>query len=270
MARFLSLLVVLLLVTVEVMLSRVGSGSEISFQLWPTTMQLGVPAAVALAVTFVFGLWSMLAGALLLRHLPTPVDWAALAALFLAGILLIAAARGDTALLRAVLVAGLGLAAIVAVWYVLQNANLPQQILPWARIGSIAIVILLVASALLGDTVLVRAGLALGFAGAALAAAYHTFIELRRGRPLETESRFGGLGGGLGGWRISSTASLLLLTVVLTGAAVTLATYSSSKSSDAVPPREATSNAAPRPSATAPEKKGEDHPGAAATTGKGP
>jgi hypothetical protein len=125
---------------------------------------------------------------------------------------------------------------------------------------------LLVASALLGDTVLVRAGLALGFAGAALAAAYHTFIELRRGRPLETESRFGGLGG----WRISSTASLLLLTVVLTGAAVTLATYSSSKSSDAVPPREAASNAAPRPSATAPEKKGEDHPGAAATTGKGP
>jgi hypothetical protein len=269
MATFLSLLVVLLLVTVEVMLSKVGVGNEISFRLWPTTVQLALPAAVALAVAFAFGLWSMLAGGLALRHLRGPVDWTALAALFLAGILLVAAARGDPALLRAVLVVGLGLGAIVAIWYVLQNAGLSQQTLHWARLGGITIVILLAASALLGDTVLVRAALALGFATAALATAYYTFVELRGGSRLETESRFGGLGGGLGGWRISSAASLLVLTVVLTGAAVTLATYNASRSGNAVSPREEASAGPSRASTTAPAKKGADHPGAAVPVEQG-
>ena len=257
MPRFLIFLVVLLLVVVEVMLSGIGAGSDISLQLWPTTTQLALPAALALAVAFAFGLWSMLAGLLLVRNMPSPTGWLALAAVFLAGVMLIAVARGDAVVLRSVAIAGLGLATMAVVWDVLRTAGLPAQILPAARIGGVGAVALLAASALLGDTILLRAALALGFAAGALGSAYYVFRELRGGRALETESRFGGLGGGLGGWRISTTASLLLLTVVLTGAAVTLATYNAPRPGTTPSPREETAAGAPQPTAAAPEKKRE-------------
>ena len=186
MPRFLIFLVVLLLVVVEVMLSRIGAGSDLSLQLWPTTTQLALPAALALAVAFAFGLWSMLAGLLLVRNMPSPTGWLALAAVFLAGVMLIAVARGDAVVLRSVAIAGLGLATMAVVWDVLRTAGLPAQILPAARIGGVGVVALLAASALLGDTILLRAALALGFAAGALGSAYYVFRELRGGRALET------------------------------------------------------------------------------------
>jgi hypothetical protein len=82
---------------------------------------------------------------------------------------------------------------------------------------------LVFASALLDDMMPIRAGVALGFAIAAMTAAYHTLVLLRGGRPLEGESRFGGLGGGIGGWRLSSTGSLMLLTMIFAAAAAVVA-----------------------------------------------
>jgi hypothetical protein len=42
---------------------------------------------------------------------------------------------------------------------------------------------------------------------------------MERGDPVELGSHWGGLGGGLGGWRVSSAGCLLLLTLVLAGTA---------------------------------------------------
>ena len=254
MARFLTFLVVVLLVVVEVMLSKLGTGTEIALQLWPTAVQISIPAALALAIAFALGLWSMLAGAALSRNLPSPAGWLVPAAVFLGGLMLIAAARGDMPLIRGVSVAGLGLAAAVAVCYALANTGLPRATLPSAQIGGVGVIALLAASALLADTILLRVALAVCFAVAALGVAYYTFTEFRAGHLVETESRFGGLGGGLGGWRISSAACLLLLTVVLTGAAVALATYSTNPGTT-TRARDETPPGASRPAPSAADKK---------------
>jgi hypothetical protein len=261
-ARFLTFLVVLLLVILEVVLSNVGLGTDISLRLWPTAVQVSVPAALALAIAFAFGLWSMLTGAVLARDLPSPAGWLVLAGVFLAGLVLIAIARGDAPLIRAASITGLGLAAAVAVCYALPNTGLPRASLPAAQIGSVGATAVLAASALLGDTIVLRVALALCFASAALWVAYYAFTELRAGHPIETESRFGGLGGGLGGWRISSAAGLLLLTAVLTGAAVALATYNpksgTTNSGATSPTREDASGSASRLAPSTPDKKEEE------------
>jgi hypothetical protein len=264
-ARFLTFLVVLLLlVNLEVTLSKVGMGTDISVQLWPTALQMSVSAALALTIAFALGLLSMLAGVALARGLPSPAGWLVLAAVFLAGLALIAVARGDAVLIRTVSAAGLSLAAAVAVYYALPHAGLPSATLPAAQIGSVGAIAVLAASALLGDTLLLRVALALSFAAGALGVAHYTFTELRAGHAVETESRFGGLGGGLGGWRISSAAGLLLLTAVLAGAAVALATYNpksgDTSSGTTSSPREGASSGASQPASSNPGKKEEEHP----------
>jgi hypothetical protein len=141
--------------------------------------------------------------------------------------------------------------------------------LPAAQIGSVAAIALLAASALLGDTLLVRVALALCFAAAALAVAYYAYTELRAGHAVETESRFGGLGGGLGGWRLSSAAGLLLLTALLAGAPVALATYNpksgDTSSGTTSSPREGASSGASQPALSNPDKKEEERPAPAPT-----
>jgi len=266
MARFLTFLVVLLLVILEVVLSKFGIGTDISLQFWPTAVQASVPAALALAVAFAFGLWLMLAGIALARDLPSPAGWLVLAGIFLAGLVLIAAARGDAPLIRAVSVAALGFAAAVAVCYTLPNTGLPRVMLSAAQIGGVGVVALLAASAVLGDTILLRAGPRIVFCrGSAVGCVPH-FNELRAGRLVESESRFSGLGGGLGGWRISSAAALLLLTVVLTGAAVALATYY--PKSETIPPnRETAAAGASRPAPGTSDKKEENPTWAPAAKG---
>jgi len=85
------------------------------------------------------------------------------------------------------------------------------------------LIVLLLATALLGSTILLRAALLLAFAVAGVIAALWAMALVRVGTPIELRARYGGLGGGQGGWRLSQPASLLLIATVLLGAAVGLA-----------------------------------------------
>jgi hypothetical protein len=92
---------------------------------------------------------------------------------------------------------------------------------PPAVIGLLTV--LLLASVLLGSTILLRAALVLAFAAAGVIAALRAMTLVRVGTPIELRARYGGFGGGRGGWRLSQPASLLLIATVLLGAAVGLA-----------------------------------------------
>jgi hypothetical protein len=85
------------------------------------------------------------------------------------------------------------------------------------------IIVLLLASVLLGSTILVRTALVLTFAAAGIVAALRAITMVGVGIPIELRARYGGLGGGQGGWRLSRPASLLLIAAILLGAAVGLA-----------------------------------------------
>jgi hypothetical protein len=80
--------------------------------------------------------------------------------------------------------------------------------------------LLLVAAAFFHELALSRIAVLIVLGPAALLAATRTIELLGRGDAVELQSRWGGLGGGLGGWRLSPAASLLLLTLFLAGAAV--------------------------------------------------
>jgi len=88
-------------------------------------------------------------------------------------------------------------------------------------IGSAILAGLLLASAL-GHISLPRALVLAAFLIAAIVAAIHAMDASAR-EPVELRSNWGGLGGGLGGWRLSRPAVLLLLALALAGAAVAAA-----------------------------------------------
>lgn len=69
----------------------------------------------------------------------------------------------------------------------------------------------------------IRAAIPLLFALAAVRLFWSFLAELRKGDQLQIVSHWGGLGGGLGGWRISNTVALLLGAFLFTGASVYLA-----------------------------------------------
>src|SRR5438552_3359780 len=85
------------------------------------------------------------------------------------------------------------------------------------------LVVLLLATVLLGSTMLLRAALVLAFAAAGVVAALRAMALVRVGTPIELRARYGGLGGGRGGWRLSQPASLLLIAAILLAPAVGLA-----------------------------------------------
>ncbi len=70
-------------------------------------------------------------------------------------------------------------------------------------------------SIVLASGLLLFGSLTLCFAG-------YTAIALAEGRPFQVESHWGGLGGGLGGWRISQPIILLVLTITFSGSAATV------------------------------------------------
>ncbi len=88
-------------------------------------------------------------------------------------------------------------------------------------IGAVLVAGLLLATAL-GHISLPRALVLATFLIAAIVAAIHA-IEATAQEPVELRSTWGGLGGGLGGWRLSRPAVLLLLALAMAGAAVAAA-----------------------------------------------
>jgi hypothetical protein len=65
------------------------------------------------------------------------------------------------------------------------------------------------------------AGAILAAAGALIALS-RVFRLIEDGGPIEIESNWGGLGGGLGGWRLSAAAALVLVTLAFAGGAFAL------------------------------------------------
>jgi hypothetical protein len=68
-----------------------------------------------------------------------------------------------------------------------------------------------------------RASLIVILGGVALVTAAAALERFRKGEDVELESNWGGLGGGLGGWRVSSVACLSLMAVIFAASAVVTA-----------------------------------------------
>ena len=82
----------------------------------------------------------------------------------------------------------------------------------------IAVGILLIAGVLDGEVQPMRAALMLLLGGGALFTILVVVDRLAAGSEVEVSSHWGGLGGSLGGWRISQTAILLILALLLVSA----------------------------------------------------
>jgi hypothetical protein len=74
---------------------------------------------------------------------------------------------------------------------------------------------------------------------------WHAALRLSRNESVGFDSHWGGLGGGIGGWRISSATVLVLVALILSGACLTLAVYE---------PQDMANNH-PQPATNAPAKK---------------
>lgn len=105
-----------------------------------------------------------------------------------------------------------------------ENGDLhPLTVSPVRETGIAILLSLFAAIAVaLGHLSLPRALVLVGLLTTAVAIAIRAVAALERD-PVELRSSWGGLGGGLGGWRLSRSAVLLLLTLALIGAAATAA-----------------------------------------------
>lgn len=91
---------------------------------------------------------------------------------------------------------------------------------PWREIVIFAALLLVsLLACLAGHLSVPRAVLLSAFATAAIGAAIHA-VQALEAEPFEMQSHWGGLGGGMGGWRLSRAAVLILLALGFAGAAV--------------------------------------------------
>jgi uncharacterized integral membrane protein len=94
--------------------------------------------------------------------------------------------------------------------------------MPWFLPATLCAVALAVGSAWAGEIKLWQAMLAVLFGSAALGAAARAIRLIGEGQTIELQSQWGGLGGTIGGWRLSPATSLILLALVFAGAAVSV------------------------------------------------
>jgi hypothetical protein len=94
----------------------------------------------------------------------------------------------------------------------------------WPQLAIIGLVVASLGGVLAQELSFLQATLIILFGSAALMAAARLIELLQRGEAIELQSHWGGLGGALGGWRLSPPASLLLLTLVLSAGLAGLAT----------------------------------------------
>lgn len=78
---------------------------------------------------------------------------------------------------------------------------------------------LVMALAALGGVSSLQALLVIVLGSAALVAAANALVRFREGEMVELQSNWGGLGGGFGGWRLSSVTSLSVLALIFAGSA---------------------------------------------------
>jgi hypothetical protein len=121
-------------------------------------------------------------------------------------------------------VGGIAVAGLIY-WGVIKRLSL-STIWHGATWSEVAIGCLVVASLLgaaLGQLPFTHAALIILFGSVAFLAAGRVMASLERGETIELQGHWGGLGGALGGWRVSPTTGLVLLTLAFAGAAVGIA-----------------------------------------------
>src|SRR5712671_4122955 len=84
----------------------------------------------------------------------------------------------------------------------------------WSGIGVTGLAVIGLAGAISREISFTQAIVTVAFAGAALVAAAHAIQMLVKGDAIGLQSHWGGLGGALGGWRLSPVTSLLVLALV--------------------------------------------------------
>jgi hypothetical protein len=82
----------------------------------------------------------------------------------------------------------------------------------------------------------IRAGLVFLLGTLGVAATLRTLLLLHAGRPIQFDTNWGGLGGGMGGWRISPTAAFAALTIILLSATLTVGLVLPPQSKGDTPP----------------------------------
>lgn len=96
--------------------------------------------------------------------------------------------------------------------------RLPRAISFTLVLAAWGMVVLLCTGVARGAVDPVRAALVLACATATLVTAAYALAAMRRGDQIGMNSHWGGLGGGLGGWRISAPTATILLALVFLGA----------------------------------------------------
>jgi len=95
-----------------------------------------------------------------------------------------------------------------------------KMVPPWTVVAVICLAIVGLVGALAQSIDFIQAMLILLLGSAALVAMAQVIDRLQRGESIELQSHWGGLGGAIGGWRLSPVTSLLLLALILTGSAI--------------------------------------------------
>lgn len=148
------------------------------------------------------------------------------------------------------------------------ESSQPGRPVPWNLLALlfcivlIGVVVLLLSAIQAGEMKALKAALFLVFSGLTLLIAYYALEAIRLGDGLAFDTHWGGLGGGLGGFRVSSAAGLTLLMLVLV--AVTAAVGLSESPAEATRDAPATARAVgtTRPPATAPSANTVETPAA--------
>ncbi len=96
---------------------------------------------------------------------------------------------------------------------------------PAPELGLIAalVAVILMACAFMRSMLLLRAVLLLGLGAASMVVAMQLLSAIGQNAPIEVRSRGGGLGGSIGGWRISSPFGLIIVLLILVGGMVGVA-----------------------------------------------
>ncbi|MFO1081633.1 MAG: hypothetical protein U1E23_13520 [Reyranellaceae bacterium] len=124
--------------------------------------------------------------------------------------------RMGTSLIWSVIaIAGMAAGFLAAAW--LKRAEIGTALGSWIYIVLFCATLMAVAAT--GSVSFVSATLILLFGSVALVAGANVVALIRSGETIELQSNWGGLGGGLGGWRLSRVTALLLLGLLFTGAA---------------------------------------------------
>lgn len=89
----------------------------------------------------------------------------------------------------------------------------------WFYVPLFCMVVMTIAAVRADQMSFVQALLSIVFGSIALSAAAAALSSFRQGAAIELQSNWGGLGGGLGGWRLSSATSLAVLAFLFAGGA---------------------------------------------------